>query len=139
MEDFPWPPYNLFRTILDSNYSKKKMLSQYRHQLLFLKTSRPWFVTSKRHKFDMREKVVKFSHVFFVQYKTVKFIYNFQDLWKKTHTQLALDNFDGMYGAFYGNKLWPSIRLSILSQPKYCALVNYYGDYEATIQMLKVS
>jgi len=47
-----------------------------------------------------------------------------------------LNHFDDFYGTFYG-KLWPSARLGLLSQPKHCALVNYYGDYESTIQSLK--
>jgi len=56
--------------------------------------------------------------------------------WKKTNTFRALNHFDDFYGSFYG-KIWPSARLALLSQPKHCALVNYYADYESTIQHLK--
>jgi len=63
--------------------------------------------------------------------------YIIKELWKKKSTDLALDHFDDFYGSFYG-KHWPSVRLSLLTAPKYCALVNYYGDYEATIQSLRV-
>lgn len=69
---------------------------------------------NKRHKFDIRE----------------------AGLGKKTNIDKALDHFDEMYGSFYG-KLWPSTRLALMSQPKHCALVNYYGDYALTIEMLK--
>lgn len=58
-------------------------------------------------------------------------------LWQKTNIEKALNHFDDFYGTFYG-KLWASIRVAMLSLPKHCALVNYYGDYEATIQMMKV-
>jgi len=56
--------------------------------------------------------------------------------WKNTSIFRALNHFDDLYGSFYG-KLWPSSRLGLLSQPKHCALVNYYADYENTIQFLK--
>ena len=49
----------------------------------------------------------------------------------------ACEHFDDFYGNFYGS-LWPSMRLALLSQPKYCALVNYLGDYENTCNMLRV-
>ena len=63
--------------------------------------------------------------------------YFVQNLWKKTHIERALDHFDDFYGNFYGN-LWPSVRLAMLSTPKYCALVNNYGDSDDTIAKLKV-
>ena len=60
-----------------------------------------------------------------------------QGRFKKTSTQLALDVYDDLYLKFYGPRVWPSVRLALLSQPKYCALVNYYGDYEDTVQSLR--
>nr|CAH0111567.1 unnamed protein product [Daphnia galeata] len=74
----------------------------------------PQAIVSKRHKFDKRE----------------------ANLWNKTNTDRALDHFDDFYGTFYGD-LWPSTRLAMLSSPKHCALVNYYGDYDETIDKLK--
>ena len=49
----------------------------------------------------------------------------------------ALEHFDDVYGSFYG-RLWPSIRLALLSQPKHCALINYFGDHEEAAKKLKV-
>ncbi|XP_046439372.1 5-methylcytosine rRNA methyltransferase NSUN4-like [Daphnia pulex] len=74
----------------------------------------PQFFVSQRHKFDKRE----------------------ANLWSKTNTDRALDHFDDFYGTFYGD-LWPATRLAMLSTPKHCALVNYYGDYNETIEKLK--
>lgn len=65
-------------------------------------------------------------------------LYGFvQGLWVKTNIDRALNHFDDFYGTFYGT-LWPSTRVAMLSAPKHCALVNYYADYEKTIQKLKV-
>ncbi|KAK3606741.1 hypothetical protein CHS0354_036540 [Potamilus streckersoni] len=45
---------------------------------------------------------------------------------KKTHTELALNHFDTFYSPVY-NKLWPSIRLALLSPQKYGAIVNNFS------------
>ena len=47
-----------------------------------------------------------------------------QNLKQKTSSELALTHFDAFYRPVYG-KLWPSVRISLLSLPKYCALVNH--------------
>ena len=39
----------------------------------------------------------------------------------------ALGHFDAFYKPVYGRE-WPSIRVSLLSLPKYCAAVNCYGN-----------
>ncbi|XP_041354362.1 5-methylcytosine rRNA methyltransferase NSUN4-like [Gigantopelta aegis] len=45
------------------------------------------------------------------------------NLKEKTPSELALAHFDAFYRPVFG-PLWPSIRISLLSLPKYCALVN---------------
>ncbi|KAG8507694.1 5-methylcytosine rRNA methyltransferase NSUN4 [Galemys pyrenaicus] len=44
-------------------------------------------------------------------------------------TQLALQNFDMTYGVQFGD-LWPSIRVSLLSEQKYGALVNNFAAWD---------
>ena len=53
-----------------------------------------------------------------------------------TATSAALAHFDDFYGGVYKAK-WPSMRLALLSQAKHCALVNNFGDMEATVEMLE--
>ncbi|XP_048207181.1 5-methylcytosine rRNA methyltransferase NSUN4 isoform X3 [Perognathus longimembris pacificus] len=44
-------------------------------------------------------------------------------------SRLALQNFDMTYSVQFG-PLWPSIRVSLLSEPKYGALVNNFADWD---------
>lgn len=46
---------------------------------------------------------------------------------KKTVTHKALNSFDDFYGSVYGTR-WKSIRIALLSEHKYIALVNNFGD-----------
>ncbi|XP_055595367.1 5-methylcytosine rRNA methyltransferase NSUN4 [Uranotaenia lowii] len=48
----------------------------------------------------------------------------------------ALENFDDFYGQVYG-KGWKSIRIALLSEHKYMALVNQFGDNEQTVARLE--
>ncbi|BFZ09275.1 hypothetical protein BsWGS_12314 [Bradybaena similaris] len=50
--------------------------------------------------------------------------------------QLALSNFDAFYKPYFGD-LWPSIRVSLLSLPKYCAVINKYGSSEKISSQLE--
>lgn len=47
---------------------------------------------------------------------------------KRTHTEKALENFDLFYKPVFAD-VWPSIRISLLSKQKYCALVNINAYY----------
>ncbi|CAG5117455.1 unnamed protein product [Candidula unifasciata] len=49
--------------------------------------------------------------------------------------QLALSNFDAFYKPYFGDQ-WPSIRVSLLSLPKYCAVINKYGNSEKIASQL---
>ncbi|CAL1544947.1 unnamed protein product [Lymnaea stagnalis] len=51
------------------------------------------------------------------------------NLKKEPNCQLALNNFDAFYRPYYGAE-WPSVRISLLSMPKYCAVLNKYGHEE---------
>ncbi|XP_067846151.1 5-methylcytosine rRNA methyltransferase NSUN4 [Heptranchias perlo] len=53
------------------------------------------------------------------------------------NTQLALQNLDMNCSLQFGG-LWPSIRLSLLSQQKYGALVNGFADVEKVIEELEL-
>lgn len=55
---------------------------------------------------------------------------------EKTSRSLALNNFDQYYSQFYGRR-WNSMRLGLLSRPKYCAVVNNFGDTEETVEKLE--
>jgi len=44
----------------------------------------------------------------------------------KSPCQLCLDHFDQFYGKTFGSE-WPSLRLALLSRPKFAALVNKYA------------
>eukprot|EP00061_Rhincodon_typus_P013047 g39174.t1 len=48
-------------------------------------------------------------------------------------TQLALQSMDMNYSLQFGD-LWPSIRLALLCEQKYAALLNGFGDVEKVIQ-----
>ncbi|XP_055541942.1 5-methylcytosine rRNA methyltransferase NSUN4 [Wyeomyia smithii] len=48
----------------------------------------------------------------------------------------ALENFDDFYGQVYGNR-WKSIRVALLGEHKYMAMVNQFGDTEKTIAFLQ--
>ena len=54
---------------------------------------------------------------------------------KKDPTQLALEHFDTYYEPVFNDK-WPSVRLALLSQQKYCALVNNFADSSETVANL---
>ncbi|XP_049735142.1 5-methylcytosine rRNA methyltransferase NSUN4 isoform X1 [Elephas maximus indicus] len=51
-------------------------------------------------------------------------------------TRLALQNFDMTYGVQFGD-LWPSIRVSLLSEQKYGALINNFGTWDHVIAELE--
>lgn len=57
---------------------------------------------------------------------------------KKTTKDKALEHFDDFYGSVYGNR-WKSIRVALLSEHKYVALVNNFGDTETTIQDMEMN
>lgn len=50
---------------------------------------------------------------------------------KKTNRQKALTHFDDFYQSVFGPK-WPGIRAALLTEHKYVALVNNFGDAETT-------
>lgn len=51
-------------------------------------------------------------------------------------TRMALQNFDMTYSLQFGS-LWPSIRISLLSEQKYGALFNNFSDVEQVTQELE--
>lgn len=52
---------------------------------------------------------------------------------KVTNSQRALEYFDIAYAPVYGTR-WPSVRLALLSKPKYVAVVNNFASYNETIE-----
>ncbi|XP_078417037.1 5-cytosine rRNA methyltransferase NSUN4 [Cetorhinus maximus] len=52
------------------------------------------------------------------------------------NTQLALHNMDMSYSLQFGER-WPSIRLALLCQQKYAALLNGFGDVEAALREME--
>ncbi|XP_014286100.1 5-methylcytosine rRNA methyltransferase NSUN4 isoform X2 [Halyomorpha halys] len=56
---------------------------------------------------------------------------------KETVKLKALEHFDDLYGKVF-EKTWPSIRLGLLSQPKYIAVLNNYGDKEKAAGFLEM-
>ena len=54
---------------------------------------------------------------------------------KPTAKDHCLEHFDIFYKKTFG-KEWPSIRLAMLSRPKFCALVNNYGNSDDTVKRL---
>jgi len=55
---------------------------------------------------------------------------------KKYPKNRALENFDDFYGSVYGIR-WKSMRVAMLCERKYMALVNIFGDHEKTMEMLE--
>lgn len=51
---------------------------------------------------------------------------------RKSPSELALSYFDTYYKPVYG-PLWPSMRIAMLSQQKYCALINNFADSESAL------
>lgn len=47
-----------------------------------------------------------------------------------------MQSFDDFYGSVF-NKRWPSIRAALLTEHKYVALVNHFGDVEKTMLQLE--
>ncbi|KAK3869141.1 hypothetical protein Pcinc_025535 [Petrolisthes cinctipes] len=52
---------------------------------------------------------------------------------KVTNIERAQEYFDISYPPIYGSR-WKSIRLALLSKPKYISLINNFANYEATIE-----
>ena len=50
----------------------------------------------------------------------------------KQPSALALQYFDTYYKPVYG-PLWPSMRIALLSQQKYCALINNFADSDSAL------
>ncbi|XP_074859223.1 5-cytosine rRNA methyltransferase NSUN4 isoform X2 [Carettochelys insculpta] len=68
--------------------------------------------------------------------------YRYKKKWANTApkisaTRLALQNFDMNYSVQFGN-LWPSIRVSLLSEQKYGALVNNFAHPNRVSQKLEL-
>lgn len=55
---------------------------------------------------------------------------------KKAPSEVAIEFFDKHYKQVYRDE-WPSLRLSLLSKPKFAAVVNNFADKEETIEELK--
>lgn len=55
---------------------------------------------------------------------------------KKYPKDRALENFDDFYGSVYGYR-WKNMRVAMLCERKYMALVNVFGDTEKTCTMLE--
>lgn len=54
----------------------------------------------------------------------------------KSNAELALNHYDIHLGNIFGPR-WPSMRLALLSQPKYCAVMNNFcGDYDTFLYQL---
>lgn len=56
---------------------------------------------------------------------------------KKHPVDRALSNFDDFYGSVFGNR-WRGIRAALLTEHKYIALVNNFGDTEKTCEELEL-
>lgn len=54
---------------------------------------------------------------------------------KPTASKLARDFFDSHYKQVYGAE-WPSIRLALLSKPKFAAMVNNFSNKDEVIEEL---
>lgn len=61
-----------------------------------------------------------------------------RDPQKTTNTERALEHFDDFYKSVFGPK-WPGIRASLLTENKFVAIVNNYGDAEQTKQNFELS
>ncbi|XP_055920686.1 5-methylcytosine rRNA methyltransferase NSUN4 [Eupeodes corollae] len=55
---------------------------------------------------------------------------------KKSVTERVLENFDDFYGTVFGVR-WNNIRAALLSEQKYIAMVNNFGDIEKTCHILE--
>ncbi|XP_076466488.1 5-cytosine rRNA methyltransferase NSUN4-like isoform X2 [Babylonia areolata] len=53
----------------------------------------------------------------------------------KPPPELALEHFDAFYKSMFGSQ-WPSVRISLLSLPKYAAIINNASDSESSVQLL---
>ncbi|KAH9525059.1 5-methylcytosine rRNA methyltransferase nsun4 [Bulinus truncatus] len=78
-----------------------------------------------------------------VRYWCIPRRYRYKNKWavnlkNDTNQQLALGNFDAFYKPHFGNE-WSSMRISLLSVPKYCAVLNRYGIESKIKQQLKNS
>lgn len=49
-----------------------------------------------------------------------------------------MENFDDFYGSVFGYR-WKNMRIAMLCERKYIALVNTFGDTEKTIELMKAS
>lgn len=56
---------------------------------------------------------------------------------KKTNTDRALENFDDFYGSVFGIR-WKNMRAAMLTEHKYMAIVNNFGDPEKTCSQLEM-
>lgn len=56
---------------------------------------------------------------------------------KKNNCDRALENFDDFYGSVYGGR-WKNMRAALLTEHKYVAMVNNFGDTEQTCSMLEM-
>lgn len=57
---------------------------------------------------------------------------------KKAVTDRVLENFDDFYGTVFGTR-WNSMRAALLSDQKYIAMVNNFGDIEKTCNLLEMT
>jgi len=51
-------------------------------------------------------------------------------------TVIAIQNLDQHYGEYY-KKRWNSMRLALLSRPKFCVVVNNFAEKEEAVELLK--
>lgn len=56
---------------------------------------------------------------------------------KKTNTDRALESFDDFYGSVFGIR-WKNMRVALLTEHKYMAMVNNFGDTDKTCQHLEM-
>ncbi|XP_064551436.1 5-methylcytosine rRNA methyltransferase NSUN4 [Drosophila montana] len=56
---------------------------------------------------------------------------------KKNNCDRALESFDDFYGSVYGGR-WKNMRAALLTEHKYVAMVNNFGDTEQTCSMLEL-
>lgn len=61
-----------------------------------------------------------------------------RDPQKTTNPERALEHFDDFYKSVFGPK-WPGIRAAMLTENKFAAIVNNYGDAELTKQNFELS
>uniref|UniRef100_A0A1B0BDS8 NOL1/NOP2/Sun domain family member 4 n=1 Tax=Glossina palpalis gambiensis TaxID=67801 RepID=A0A1B0BDS8_9MUSC len=56
---------------------------------------------------------------------------------KRTNIDRALENFDDFYGSVFGLR-WKNMRVALLTEHKYIAMVNNFGDTEKTCSQLEM-